>query len=238
MDGWQVPRALKVDERTAGILAAMISARTEGRDKIIGLQEGAVSYVEKPFSRPKSSPRSARSSEGRREHAGRRARRNRAAARRVAPVPVAPDRSGDGLPTLAGVVDELRRLLEDGHPLGVFTLRSTPSGSSRNCGDGRRMTRLVLEFIRGLKIDRGSGAVPDGILCVPPSARTRSFSSWHLDKTRIEESPPSEWLTERAGAPRPVRQEVPRTTPPPPIASATTWAPRPSSPIRRCGWSA
>jgi DNA-binding response OmpR family regulator len=50
MDGWQVLRALKVEERTAGIPVAMISARTEGRDKIIGLQEGAVSYVEKPFS--------------------------------------------------------------------------------------------------------------------------------------------------------------------------------------------
>lgn len=50
MDGWQVLRALKVEDRTARIPVAMISARTEGRDKIIGLQEGAVSYVEKPFS--------------------------------------------------------------------------------------------------------------------------------------------------------------------------------------------
>jgi DNA-binding response OmpR family regulator len=50
MDGWQVLRALKVESRTAMIPVAMVSARTEGRDKIIGLQEGAVSYVEKPFS--------------------------------------------------------------------------------------------------------------------------------------------------------------------------------------------
>jgi DNA-binding response OmpR family regulator len=50
MDGWQVLRALKVEERTSRIPVAMISARTEGRDKIIGLQEGAISYVEKPFS--------------------------------------------------------------------------------------------------------------------------------------------------------------------------------------------
>ncbi len=50
MDGWQVLRALKVEERTSSIPVAMLSARTEGRDKIIGLQEGAVSYVEKPFS--------------------------------------------------------------------------------------------------------------------------------------------------------------------------------------------
>ena len=50
MDGWQVLKALRVDDRTARIPVAMVSARTEGRDKIIGLQEGAVSYVEKPFS--------------------------------------------------------------------------------------------------------------------------------------------------------------------------------------------
>jgi CheY-like chemotaxis protein len=50
MDGWQVLKALRADERTARIPVAMVSARTEGRDKIIGLQEGAVSYVEKPFS--------------------------------------------------------------------------------------------------------------------------------------------------------------------------------------------
>jgi DNA-binding response OmpR family regulator len=50
MDGWQVLRALKADERTSSIPVAIISARTEGRDKIIGLQEGAVGYLEKPFS--------------------------------------------------------------------------------------------------------------------------------------------------------------------------------------------
>jgi DNA-binding response OmpR family regulator len=50
MDGWQVLRALKVDGRTRGIPVAMVSARTEGRDKIIGLQEGAVGYIDKPFS--------------------------------------------------------------------------------------------------------------------------------------------------------------------------------------------
>jgi DNA-binding response OmpR family regulator len=50
MDGWQVLRALKAEERTRPIPVAMVSARTEGREKIIGLQEGAVCYIEKPFS--------------------------------------------------------------------------------------------------------------------------------------------------------------------------------------------
>jgi len=50
MDGWEVLRALKADERTRRIPVAILSARTEARDKIIGLQEGAVCYLEKPFS--------------------------------------------------------------------------------------------------------------------------------------------------------------------------------------------
>jgi DNA-binding response OmpR family regulator len=50
MDGWQVLRALKAEARTRPIPVAMVSARTEGREKIIGLQEGAVCYIEKPFS--------------------------------------------------------------------------------------------------------------------------------------------------------------------------------------------
>ena len=50
MDGWQVLRSLKNDERTRGIPVAMLSARAERRDKMIGLQEGAEGYIAKPFS--------------------------------------------------------------------------------------------------------------------------------------------------------------------------------------------
>jgi CheY-like chemotaxis protein len=50
MDGWQVLRALKGDERTRNIPVAMLSARAERRDKMIGLQEGAEGYIAKPFS--------------------------------------------------------------------------------------------------------------------------------------------------------------------------------------------
>jgi DNA-binding response OmpR family regulator len=50
MDGWQVLRALKGDERTRVIPVVMLSARAERRDKMIGLQEGAEGYIAKPFS--------------------------------------------------------------------------------------------------------------------------------------------------------------------------------------------
>ena len=50
MDGWEVLKLLRVDENTASIPVAMLSARTEARDRVQGLQEGAVDYICKPFS--------------------------------------------------------------------------------------------------------------------------------------------------------------------------------------------
>ena len=50
MDGWQVLRMLKVDERTTDIPVAMFSIKTEVRDKLHGAQEGALDYITKPFS--------------------------------------------------------------------------------------------------------------------------------------------------------------------------------------------
>lgn len=50
MDGWEVLKLLKLDEETSQIPVAMLSARTEAKDKVRGLQEGAVDYICKPFS--------------------------------------------------------------------------------------------------------------------------------------------------------------------------------------------
>jgi DNA-binding response OmpR family regulator len=50
MDGWEVLKLLRVDEATAQVPVAMLSARTEARDRVQGLQEGAVDYICKPFS--------------------------------------------------------------------------------------------------------------------------------------------------------------------------------------------
>jgi DNA-binding response OmpR family regulator len=50
MDGWQLLKILKVDERTVDIPVAMFSIKNEMRDKIRGLQNGAYDYIPKPFS--------------------------------------------------------------------------------------------------------------------------------------------------------------------------------------------
>src|SRR6185503_5714775 len=50
MDGWEVLKLLKLEQATRDIPVVMLSARVEPRDKIRGLQEGAVDYVTKPFS--------------------------------------------------------------------------------------------------------------------------------------------------------------------------------------------
>jgi DNA-binding response OmpR family regulator len=50
MDGWEVLKLLKLEEGTRQIPVVMLSARVEPRDKIRGLQEGAVDYITKPFS--------------------------------------------------------------------------------------------------------------------------------------------------------------------------------------------
>jgi DNA-binding response OmpR family regulator len=49
MDGWELLKLFKLDERTAGIPVVILSARVEPKDKIRGLQEGAIDYVTKPF---------------------------------------------------------------------------------------------------------------------------------------------------------------------------------------------
>jgi DNA-binding response OmpR family regulator len=50
MDGWEVLKLLKLEEATRTIPVVILSARVETRDKIRGLQEGAVDYITKPFS--------------------------------------------------------------------------------------------------------------------------------------------------------------------------------------------
>jgi DNA-binding response OmpR family regulator len=41
---------LKVDERTSAIPVAMFSIKMEVRDRLHGIQEGALDYIIKPFS--------------------------------------------------------------------------------------------------------------------------------------------------------------------------------------------
>lgn len=50
MDGWEVLKLLKADEELLQTPVAMLTARSEMKDKIQGLQEGAIDYICKPFS--------------------------------------------------------------------------------------------------------------------------------------------------------------------------------------------
>ena len=50
MDGWEVLKLLKADEELIQTPVAMLTARSEMKDKIQGLQEGAIDYICKPFS--------------------------------------------------------------------------------------------------------------------------------------------------------------------------------------------
>jgi two-component system alkaline phosphatase synthesis response regulator PhoP len=49
MDGWEVLKLLKADADTQEIPVAIFSVRTDLKDKIFGLQRGAVDYIPKPF---------------------------------------------------------------------------------------------------------------------------------------------------------------------------------------------
>lgn len=51
LDGYQVCEALKKDLRTAGIPVIFLSAETETKDKIRGLESGGVDYITKPIDR-------------------------------------------------------------------------------------------------------------------------------------------------------------------------------------------
>jgi DNA-binding response OmpR family regulator len=49
IDGWEVLKMLKIDEGTRNIPVAMLSCKSETRDKVLGIQEGAIDYITKPF---------------------------------------------------------------------------------------------------------------------------------------------------------------------------------------------
>jgi two-component system, OmpR family, phosphate regulon response regulator PhoB len=50
LNGMEVCRALRADDRTAGVPIIMLTARGEESDRILGLDVGADDYVVKPFS--------------------------------------------------------------------------------------------------------------------------------------------------------------------------------------------
>ena len=49
MDGWETLRLIRADEGLAKVPVVMFSVKSELRDKVFGMQEGAVDYITKPF---------------------------------------------------------------------------------------------------------------------------------------------------------------------------------------------
>lgn len=49
IDGWGVIKIMKGDNKLRNIPVAMLTARADAHDKVIGLKEGAVDYICKPF---------------------------------------------------------------------------------------------------------------------------------------------------------------------------------------------
>lgn len=49
LDGYKVCRLLKFDERYKHIPVLMLTAKTQDKDKILGLETGANEYITKPF---------------------------------------------------------------------------------------------------------------------------------------------------------------------------------------------
>ena len=49
VDGLEVCRRLKKDDKTSGIAIIMLTAKTSETDRVVGLEMGADDYVSKPF---------------------------------------------------------------------------------------------------------------------------------------------------------------------------------------------
>lgn len=49
MDGWETLRLIRADERLAELPVVMFSIKSEFRDKVTSLQEGALDFITKPF---------------------------------------------------------------------------------------------------------------------------------------------------------------------------------------------
>jgi DNA-binding response OmpR family regulator len=49
LDGWATLRLLRADEANDALPVAMFSVKSEVRDKVAGLKDGAIDYITKPF---------------------------------------------------------------------------------------------------------------------------------------------------------------------------------------------
>ena len=49
MDGWETLRLIRADDDLSELPVVMFSVKNEVQDRVLGMQEGAVDYITKPF---------------------------------------------------------------------------------------------------------------------------------------------------------------------------------------------
>ena len=49
MDGWEVIEIMRLNNKTKNIPVIMFTAKKDFKDKILGIQQGAIDYITKPF---------------------------------------------------------------------------------------------------------------------------------------------------------------------------------------------
>jgi DNA-binding response OmpR family regulator len=49
MDGWETLRLIRADDALSELPVVMFSVKNETQDRVLGMQEGAVDYITKPF---------------------------------------------------------------------------------------------------------------------------------------------------------------------------------------------
>jgi len=72
-----------------------------------------------------------------------------------------------GLPTLPSVVDEVRRQLEDGVSVALFTFMLNAERQVEEIWGWQAYDKLIADFVKALKNLSEKGVVPPGLLCVP-----------------------------------------------------------------------
>jgi EAL domain-containing protein (putative c-di-GMP-specific phosphodiesterase class I) len=80
-----------------------------------------------------------------------------------------------GLPTLSSALDGLRRQLEEGHALAVFALSLGAGKQTEELWGWQTYDQTVRDLVGEIKANRGQGAVPDGLLCLPAIRSDEAF---------------------------------------------------------------
>jgi EAL domain-containing protein (putative c-di-GMP-specific phosphodiesterase class I) len=100
-----------------------------------------------------------------------------------------------GLPTLPNVVDDIRRQLEDGVSVALFTFMLNAERQVEEIWGWQAYDRLISDFVKALRNLSEKGVVPPGILCVPAVRSDEILSFIPLPNGSGESGPTMELLS-------------------------------------------